>query len=58
MSTAPDVTRIYSVCVACQWFCVENWEPTWMVMMVGGKVGVLRGEGGGKEKVVDTGGGR
>ena len=29
-----------------------------MVMMVGGKVGSSRGAGGGKEKVVDTGGGR
>ena len=58
MSAAPDMTRMYSVWVTCQWFCVENSEPTWMWTIVGGRVELSREVGGEKEKVVDVGGGR
>lgn len=58
MRAAPDVTRMYSVCVVCQWFCVVKVEPGWKLMVVGGVVGVLREGGGGKVQVVDVGGGR
>ena len=58
MSAAPDRTRMYSVWVTCQWFWVVNSEPTWKVMMVGGKVEVSGEAEEGKAKVVEVGGGR
>ena len=58
MSAAPDMTRKYSVCVVCQWYCVVISEPTWKLMMVGETVGVSREAGEGKEKVLDWGSGR
>ena len=58
MSAAPDMTCIYSVCLVCQWYCVEISEPTWKLMIVGGILEVLNEVGGEKEKVMDSGGGR